>query len=57
MKARVNVGLPERWGSALSGAALAAAGLRRIMDEERTSGSLMTVVGAGLLWRGEMKIN
>lgn len=48
----INVGTPERWGSALGGAALAAAGLRRFVTEERTTGSLLTAVGATLMWRG-----
>jgi uncharacterized membrane protein len=52
MKSRINVGVPERWGSALGGAVLAAAGLRRMMEEERASGSFLTAVGAGLIWRG-----
>jgi uncharacterized membrane protein len=52
MKTAVNVNTPERWASAIGGAALAVAGLRRMADDDKARGGLMAVTAAGLLWRG-----
>ena len=52
MRSTINVSRPERWASVLGGAALAAAGLKRFVSEDRPSGSIMAVTGAGLIARG-----
>jgi uncharacterized membrane protein len=48
---RRNVGTTERWGSAVGGVALTVAGLRRLADDDRASGSVMAAIGTGLVWR------
>jgi uncharacterized membrane protein len=52
MSSAVNVSRPERWASVIGGAALAAAGVRRFVAEDRPVGSLLTAAGAGLILRG-----
>jgi len=52
MRSNVNVNTVERWASALGGAAVAVAGLRRFVDEDRAAGSLIGAAGAVLIWRG-----
>jgi uncharacterized membrane protein len=48
----INVSAPERWVSALGGAALAALGVKRLVEDSRASGVVMTTAAAGLIWRG-----
>lgn len=53
MKAHVNVRRSERWASAIGGIALAAAGVKRLVEREiGPAGALLTTAGAGLLLRG-----
>jgi uncharacterized membrane protein len=52
MRSHVNVSRPERWASAIGGAALAVAGVRRLMERDQPSGSMMTMAAAGLIARG-----
>src|SRR5204862_3988032 len=52
MRPHVNVNTAERWASALGGAAIAAAGVRRFFDADRAAGSLIGAAGAALIWRG-----
>ena len=52
MRSQMNVSHPERWASALGGAALAIAGIRRMLDRDEQAGSMMTIAGAGLIYRG-----
>ena len=47
-----NVSQPERWASAISGLALAAAGMKRLFEDDRARGALMSAAGAQLIWRG-----
>jgi uncharacterized membrane protein len=45
----VNLSLRERWTSAVAGAGFVALGLTR---RHRIPGAALTMIGAGLLWRG-----
>ena len=52
MKSTINVNEVERWASAIGGAAVAAAGVKRFLDEDRAAGALISAAGAALIWRG-----
>jgi uncharacterized membrane protein len=48
----VNVTEPERWASALGGAALTAWGLKQLRDERSPAGAMIAAAGASLIARG-----
>ncbi len=48
----INVRQSERWASAVTGAALAALGVKRLTEDQRPAGVLLATTGAGLIWRG-----
>jgi len=52
MKSTINVNQAERWASAIGGAAMAAAGVKRFLEDDRAAGSLISAAGAALIWRG-----
>ena len=52
MRSTVNVNQAERWASAIGGAAIAAAGVKKFLEEDRAAGSLISAAGAALIWRG-----
>lgn len=51
MKSQINVHHPERWTSAVGGAALLVWGARRLAQERHPFGAVLATTGAGLLWR------
>jgi uncharacterized membrane protein len=51
MNARVNIAEPERWASALGGAALAAWGMKHVRDERAPAGAMVAAAGASLIVR------
>lgn len=48
----VNVSDPERWVSAIGGLGLAAAGISRLLGDDRKRGALLAAAGTGLIVRG-----
>jgi uncharacterized membrane protein len=57
MRTHTSVRSPERWASAIGGAALAVYGVRRFTDDDRTAGALLATAGSALLWRGVTPID
>jgi uncharacterized membrane protein len=51
MIAETNVAGPERWASAIGGAALAVYGLKRLKDERSVQGAVITAAGSALIVR------
>src|SRR4029079_318941 len=51
MSRRININKRERWASAIGGAALAVAGIKRMIEANRGAGSFLLATGTGLIWR------
>jgi len=51
MASPINVQHPERWASALGGAALLVWGAKRLSQQRHPLGAVLATTGAGLIWR------
>lgn len=51
MTSELNVARAERWASAISGAAMAAYGLKRLKEERSAAGAVLTAAGSALIYR------